>query len=248
MESFTEVEAIVRTRKGAPSIVFEGFAFRKDKTDDANHNIFWRCRHKGCPGRLVSDETMKRAKVTKPHQGHLPNKNIGKAEKIVEEMKDWVANEKIPVNRIYREELREVANDPEVLDLIPPFAKMKSAFYKSRKQTFGAVPDSLEKLEIPDQLRQLESGESFLLFQEDGNQIVIFGTDKDFCTVCTSDELFVDGAFEAVPSLYSQLFTIHTFNGQKQFPRLYCFLAGKNAEIYTRLIAALKVIATRKGL
>ena len=124
---------------------------------------------------------------------------------------------------------------------------MKSAFCKSRKQTFGAVPDSREARNSR-QLRQLESGESFLLFQEDRNQIVIFGTDKDFCTVCTSDELFVDGAFEAVPSLYSQLFTIHTFNGQKQFPRLYCFLAGKNAEIYTRLIAALKDIATRKGL
>ena len=248
MDNFTDVDDIVKTRKGAPSIVFEGFTFRKDRADERGHSIFWRCRHKGCPGRLVSDESMRRAKLTKPHQGHLPNKNIGKAEKVVEKMKERVTKEKIPVNRIYREEMREVVNDPEVLELIPTFAKMKSAFYKSRKQTFGAVPESLEKLEIPEQLQRLESGENFLLFQEEGNQIIVFGTDKDFCTVCSSDELFVDGTFDAVPSFFSQLFTIHTFNGEKQFPRLYCFLGNKTAEIYTRLIAALKDLATRKGL
>ena len=248
MENFTPVDEIVKTRKGAPSIVFEGFTFRKDHVDQARNLMFWRCRHKGCPGRLVSDPTMKRAKVTKPHQGHLPNKKIGDAAKVMERMKVRVAKEKVPVNRIYREETRAVANDTETLDLIPPFAKMKSAFYKSRKLTFGPVPSSLEEFAVPDALKTLESGESFLLFQGEGNRSVVFGTEKDFCAVCTAEELFVDGTFDAVPTFFAQLFTIHTFNGRKQFPRLYCFLADKKAETYTRLITALKNLAAAKGL
>ena len=76
----------------------------------------------------------------------------------------------------------------------------------------------------------------------------MFGTEKDFATVCTTDELFVDGTFEAVPRFFTLLFTIHTFNGEKQFPRLYCFLENKSAEIYTNLIDALKNLAQNKGL
>ena len=72
----------------------------------------------------------------------------------------------------------------------------------------------------------------FLLFQSDDNKIVVFGTEKDFATVCTTDELFVDGTFEAVPRFFKQLFTIHTFNDEKQFPRLDCFLENKTTEIY----------------
>ena len=136
---------------------------------------------------------MKRAKVTKPRQGHLPNQKIGEAAKVVEKMKDRVVNERLPVNRIYREETRAVADDSETLGLIPTFATMKSAFYKSRKQTFGVVPASIDLLVIPEQLQRLENGETFLLFQEPGNRIIIFGTERDFCNVCTSPELFVDG-------------------------------------------------------
>ena len=79
----------MKTRKGAPSIVFEGFTFHKNQIDQARNLMFWRCRHKGCPGRLVSDPTMERAKVTKPHQGHLPNKKIGDSAKVMDKMK-WV--------------------------------------------------------------------------------------------------------------------------------------------------------------
>ena len=76
----------------------------------------------------------------------------------------------------------------------------------------------------------------------------MFGTEKDFATVCTSDELFVDWTFDAVPKLFKQLFTIHAFNGEKQFPRLYCYLENKTAAIYTLLIVSLKKLATNKGL
>ena len=55
MENFTPVDEIVKTRKGVPSIVFEGFTFHKDHVDQARNLMFWRCRHKGCPGRLDSD-------------------------------------------------------------------------------------------------------------------------------------------------------------------------------------------------
>ena len=214
MDNFREVDDLIKTTKGAPSIVFEGYTFRKDKSDPKGQFHFWRFPHKGCPGRLTSDAEMKRAKLTKPHQGHLPNKKVGQASKVVEKIKERVVNEKIPVNRIYREETRAVADDQEALQLIPTFAHMKSAFYKSRRQAFGPVPASLELLEVPEQLQRLENGERFLLYQEQGNQILIFGTEKDFHAVCASDELFVDGTFDAVPSFFAQLFTVHTFTGE----------------------------------
>ena len=248
MDNMTDIDDVVTTQRGAPSIVFQGFTFRKDKTDEKGELSFWRCRHKGCPGRLVADAGMKKARLTKPHEGHFPKANVAQAAKIVTKVRERVVNEKGPVNRIYREETRAVADDTETLQLLPTFATMKSGLYKSRKEKFGPVPARLAEFVVPEKLQRLDNGESFLLFQSDDNKIVVFGTEKDFATVCTTDELFVDGTFEAVPRFFTQLFTIHTFNGEKQFPRLYCFLENKTAEIYTNLIDALKNLAQNKGL
>ena len=134
--------------------------------------------------------------MTKPRRGHLPNAKVAEASKIVERVKERVMKEKVPVNRIYREETRGVARDTETLESIPTFESIKSALYKSRRDKFGPVPASLEELTIPERLQQLENGESFLLFQSEDNKIVVFGTEKDCATVCISDELFVDATFD----------------------------------------------------
>ena len=206
----TDVDDVVKTQRGAPSIVFQGFTFRKDKTDEKGELSFWRCRHKGCPGRLVADAAMKKARLTKPHAGHLPKANVAQAAKIVAKVKERVVNEKLAVNRIYREETRAVADDTETLQLLPTFATMKSGLYKSRKENFGPVPATLAEFVVPERLRRLDNGESFLLFQSEDKKIVVFGTEKDFATVCTADKLFVNGTFDAVPKFFRQLFTIHS--------------------------------------
>ena len=126
MENFTDVDDVIRTQKRAPSIVFEGFTFRKDKKDEKGHLLFWRCRHKECPGRLVSDVEMKKAKVIKPHRGHLPNAKVAEGSKIVERVKERVMKEKVPVNRTHHEETRCVAGDTKTLDSLPTFESIKS--------------------------------------------------------------------------------------------------------------------------
>ena len=195
-----DINDVMTTQRGAPSIVFQGFTFRKDKTDEKGELSFWRCRHKGCPGRLVADAAMKKACLTKQHAGHLPKANVAQAAKIVAKVKERVVQEKLAVNRIYREETRAVADDTETLLLLPTFATMKSCLYKSGKESFGPVPATLAEFVVPQRLRRLDNGESFLLFQSDDNKIVVFGTEKDFATVCTADELFVDWTFDSVPS------------------------------------------------
>ena len=82
------------------------------------------------------------------------------------------------------------------------------------------MPATLAEFVIPERLQQLDNVEEFLLYQSDDNKIAVFGTEKDFATVCTSDELFVDETFDAVPKFFKHLFTIRTFDGEKQYPRL----------------------------
>ena len=97
-ENMTDVDDVVTTQRGAPSIVFQGFTFRKDKTDDKGQLSFWRCRNKGCPGRLVVDAALRKARLTKPHAGHFPKAKVAQAAKIVVKVKELVVNEKVPVN------------------------------------------------------------------------------------------------------------------------------------------------------
>ena len=161
MDDFSDVNDLVKTTKGAPSIVFEGYTCRKDKSDPKGQYHFWRCRHKGCPGRLTSDAEMKRAKQTKPHQGHLPNKKVGQAAKVVEKIKEWVVNEKIPVNRIYREEMKAVADDKEALQRIPTFAHMESAFTSRGDEHLVPFQRPSSSLKSPSNCNILKMGKGF---------------------------------------------------------------------------------------
>ena len=40
MDNMTDIDDVVTTQRGAPSIVFQGFTFRKDKTDEKGELSF----------------------------------------------------------------------------------------------------------------------------------------------------------------------------------------------------------------
>ena len=144
------IDEVASTQRGAPSIVFQGFTFRKDKTGEKGELSFWRCRHKGCPGRLVADSAMKKARLTKPHEGHFPKAKVAQAAKIVAKVRERVVHEKVPVNRLNREETRALANITKSFQLLPTFVTMKSGLYKSRKEKFGPVPAKLAEFVVPE--------------------------------------------------------------------------------------------------
>lgn len=66
--------------------------------------------------------------------------------------------------------------------------------------------------------------------------------------LCEADTVLVDGTFDACPSLYSQLFTIHVFKETRLLPLIYCLLPDKSAATYVSLFGILQTEAVKSNL
>ena len=74
------------------------------------------------------------------------------------------------------------------------------------------LPKNRQTLIIPDNLKTTQSGEEFLLFESTNMDMVVFCTPSSLRLMCESDLISLDGTFDVVPALYSQLFTLHVFH------------------------------------
>ena len=86
----------------------------------------------------------------------------------------------------------------------------------------------------------LYDGEQFLLYDsQDESRILIFATQACLNQLQNSAHWFIDGTFKTVPSLYTQLYTIHCLTSGQIVPCIYALLPDKREATYRRVIAGL---------
>jgi hypothetical protein len=89
-------------------------------------------------------------------------------------------------------------------------------------------------------MKILSSGENFLLYQAPHNIFIIFATENNLRRLSHATHWYMDGTFDSSPRLYQQLFTIHVFVGEKQFPMIYVLITNKTRAGYNDLFRRLK--------
>ena len=78
------------------------------------------------------------------------------------------------------------------------------------------------------------------MFSSANNDIVIFSTEENIRRLSTKSHWCADGTFKSVPKIYTQIFTIHGFEGDKLTPLVYCLLSSKTRAIYSQVFRSLK--------
>ena len=81
------------------------------------------------------------------------------------------------------------------------------------------MPESRADVHFDGEWTKTASGEDFLM-AEDGQEedkVIVFATDANIKLLCEAQTIYVDGTFQTCPSLFYQVFTIHTFKNGRQF-------------------------------
>ena len=78
------------------------------------------------------------------------------------------------------------------------------------------------------------------MFSSTNNDIVIFSTEENIRRVSTKSHWYADGIFKSVPNIYTQIFTIHGFEGDKLILLVYCLLSSKTRAIFSKVFRSLK--------
>ena len=80
-----------------------------------------------------------------------------------------------------------------------------------------------------------------------GNKFLLFTTMDNLARLCQSNTIYMDGTFDAAPRMLSQLYTIHTFIGERLMPFVYALLEDKAANTYTEMFTALRQCCNQHG-
>ncbi len=79
------------------------------------------------------------------------------------------------------------------------------------------------------------AGDLFLLADtgpQDPNRILVFATEENLEELTKQDLLIADGTFSSVPHLFTQLYTMHGFVGNKCVPLIFALLPSKTEADY----------------
>ena len=103
-----------------------------------------------------------------------------------------------------------------------------TSLYRESSAIFPALPVSRDELMIPNQLSKTIAGCDLHIFSSTNNNIVIFCTEENVRRLSTKSHWCADGTIKSVPNIYTQIFTIHGFEGDKLIPLVYCLLSSKH--------------------
>ena len=113
-----------------------------------------------------------------------------------------------------------------------------------RQRTAPPIPHSVEDLELNASDIKTLSDKNFLFYDSgpELERIVMFATRENLDFLAMSSIWLADGTFKTVPTLFTQLYTIHCLAGGPNpfanghlLPCIYALLPNKKATTYTKM-------------
>lgn len=120
--------------------------------------------------------------------------------------------------------------------------QIRKSIHGARAKCYPPIPKTLAELHtaLMDYDTRTKLKEHFLLVNDEAANMVIFSTAKNMAFMATCDTLLMDGTFESVPTLFSQLFIVHAQKNHTIVPVAYCLLTSKTVNAYTDAFRKLK--------
>ena len=104
------------------------------------------------------------------------------------------------------------------------------------------TPQSLADLDIPNEYKQTDKGEPFLYYDSEGDKkrFLIYTTERNLDRLTTCKIWQCDGTFRSVPTIFTQLYTLHGHIDGKLVPLVYVLLPGKTLSLYKKVLQIIK--------
>ncbi|CAO4382504.1 unnamed protein product [Caenorhabditis nigoni] len=232
-------------RRNKPIVKLEGFAMRFKKMKKSGNEL-WYCverdRRAKCDAAYTFDPATNTFTVEKDHVRHD---------------EDSVRSETF----LARQDLKEMANQGrprEVINAVrkkyPTVISIATGSYNAKRQIIykakASKDDDTMEMDrggdVAPQFARTLNGERFLVKDSTiqtatgSSRMIVFASDFGLDLLADSRTVFCDGTFDAVPSPFTQLFTIHAYISESVIrPVVFCLLSDKQTSSYE---AVLKIV------
>ena len=237
---------ITKTIQNKSKILHLGFSYvLKKKLADGwlSYECERRRRYRDCTGKIRVKEGQ--IHVVSPHS-HAPDPAKNEAYKVIAAVREQAQSTNDRPQQILGNALRAIP-DAVAADL-PTLGTIRRNIRRQRRAVGGVLPVPASRAALPHPLPQeyttTNAGDPFLRYDSgDQDRILIFATDERLALLENNVHWFIDGTFDAVPLIYTQLFTIHArLAGGKVIPCAYVFLPNKTQVAYTQTLRQLRIL------
>ena len=120
----------------------------------------------------------------------------------------WKKTPSIPVKRVYNQ---VVLDNPTAVDddAIPEFFQVSSKLTRKKLSLTPPIPHNVDEVVLEDEWTQTWSGDTFLSYQDNDWEILVFATHGNMRKLQNCDTIYMDGTFKSCPHPYVQFVTIH---------------------------------------
>ena len=80
------------------------------------------------------------------------------------------------------------------------------------------------------------------------NRMLIFSTDRNLQFLSTCLNFYADGTFKTVPSMFEQLYTIHSVKNGLTIPLIFGLLPNKKEQTYVKFLRQIKVLLPNSSI
>jgi len=236
---------ILTSNKGKQKLILNGYSYHLEKSTEKV--CYWCCarrKEKCCKSRLHTilvnkEHLLKKEPSIHSHEPAANAKHVMGSNCLLK-LNAKSSIEK-PPSQIIRDAVSSTIQDCRVY--LPTKAAQKLKIKRVRSKEV-AEPQTLEDINIPENLRFLE-GEIFVLDEKEfgTTKIILLGTRSSLQLLAEAQCWLVDGTFYVVPSMMSQLFSIHGFIQGQIVPLVFCLMSRKTKEAYAEVFFSLLKLA-----
>lgn len=151
-----------------------------------------------------------------------------------------------PIDKLVELAYSSMITEEKITDSVlkfPTLKTLKNTASKQRRRIRPPIPRSIENLPFPIPILYTltRNNENFLLF--DGNlgakRALLFGSNDDIKYLSCQKLWYADGTFYTSPSIFYQIYSIHTFDEGLSTPCVYALLPDKSEATYQALFSTL---------
>jgi len=213
--------------------LFDQKIYRHNKT--VLSKSFYRCKTKECSGRATSCDGV----VTARNHSCTVSPETIATMTLLSEQCVRLESTRVPIPDVTSEVLATVSED--VATQLPSTNALRMRFFRKQRKHAPAVPSD-NRFDIPSRFKITSRGANFLVcdVSRGTHRVLSFASERDLQSLHSARTVYGDGTFDICPRNFRQLYTLHTYEHGKAFPRVYCLLSGKSVDVYRIMFRELR--------
>lgn len=239
--------SFITSQKGKLMLIIDDYLFKFNRASKSAK--YWVCTSSGCSSKVHTTLDNQLIELMGEHN-HPAEKEKIEVRKFREKVKERVVKETKPIPQIYEEECASLLLSFAAITLLPSEREMNSSLNKARRAITPLIPTT-QLFSIPEPYNKTLRNQEFIVVDKmitRRQRILLFASHEQLKMLFNAETILMDGTFSSSPTMFDQVYTIHSIKFDQSFPCVIGLLPNRLKCTYIFMIRELKSLAEEMQL